>query len=118
MTIADMSMDQATETMIRVSSVLAFILEDEEVKSFIDGIIESGNESILTIIPKYLPKLTNILFRRHKDSLYELISALYGIDKKEVGRMNFKDAVNVLTENWSVLKDFFTSPEVEQTAVE
>lgn len=114
MTIADMNMDQATDAMIRVSAVLAFVLEDEEVKSFIDGITESGNESILTVIQKHLPKLTNILFKRHKDGLYELISALSGADKKEVGKMAFKDAVGVLKENWSTLKDFFTLSEADR----
>lgn len=118
MNISEMSMDQATDAMIRVSAVLAFVLEDEEVKGFVDGIIESGNESILTIIPKYLPKFTNILFKRHKDALYELISALSQVDKKEVGKMTFKDAVSVLKENWSTLKDFFTLSEADRTSGE
>ena len=114
MNIADMSVEQAGETMIRVSSVLAFICDDKEVQDFIGGISASKDENAVVIVQKYLPQLTNILFKRHKDSMYELISALAGIPKNDVTKMKFKDAIGVLKENWSVLKDFFTPSKAEK----
>ena len=110
MKISEMSNDQATDAMIRISAALGFICEDEEMLGLIDEIRNLGTTPIVVAIPKILPKFTSMAFRRHKDSLYEIIGALCQKSKKDVGKMNFKETIALVKESYDdVLKDFFTS---------
>lgn len=109
MTLSQMSNDQATEAMVRISSAFGFICEDEDVVALLGELKENQNENLITAVPKYLPRFTMLAFRRHKDSLYEIVSAISGVDKKDVGAMNFKATVNVIAENWDDLRAFFPS---------
>lgn len=111
MNINEMSMDQATDAMLRISNALGFILEDEEVTALLDDLGKSESSSPMMWIPKYLPRIANAALRRHKDDVYEIIGALSQQDKKAVGKMNFLQAVALLKENWETLTSFFTSSE-------
>lgn len=111
MTINEMDLDQASEAMLRISNVLGFILEDEEVTKLLDDIGASESTSPMKWIPKYLPRIANVALRRHKEDLYEIIGALSQQDIKQVGKMNFIDAVGLIRENWEVLTSFFQSSE-------
>ena len=110
MKISEMTNDQATDAMVRISAALGFICEDEEMLSIIDDLQNLGNTPIVTAIPKVLPKFSSLAFRKHKDSLYEIIGALCQTSRKEVGKMNFKETISLIKESYDdILRDFFTS---------
>lgn len=111
MNINQMDLDQASEAMLRISGALGFILEDEEVTKLLDDLGASESTSPMKWIPKYLPRIANAALRRHKEDLYEIIGALSQQDRKQVGKMNFIDAVGLIRENWEVLNSFFQSSE-------
>lgn len=107
MSIATMNNDQATDAMIRISNALSFICEDKEVTDFINELSNAEDEDVLTAIPKYLPRITAFACKRHKESVYDIVSALSG--KSDVGNMNFLETVRIIREDWGLLRDFFTS---------
>lgn len=109
MTIAQMTNDQATEAMVRISAVLGPIFEDKDVIALVNDLGDNKHENLMTLIPKYLPKLTLLAFQRHKDNLYEIVSAISGVGKKDVGTMNFKQTVAIIAESWDDLRAFFPS---------
>ena len=109
MTFREMDNDKASEAMVRISAALSFICEDEEVIKMLNDINDEENMTMLVGVTKYMPKLTALAFRRHKDDLYEIVGALSQKDKKQVGKMNFIETVKLLQENWDVLMDFFPS---------
>lgn len=109
MTISQMSNDQATEAMVKISSALGPICEDKDVMALMNDLGENKHEDLMTIIPKYLPRFAMLAFQRHKGDLYEIISAISGVDSKEVGKMNFKETIGVISENWEDLRTFFPS---------
>ena len=109
MNLNQMNMDEASDAAIRISSALSFVLEDKEVKDLFKDMTESKGTALMDWVPKYLPKIANIALKRHKESLYEIIGALTQKDAKEVGKMNFFEALSVLQENWKVLSGFFTT---------
>ncbi len=121
MKISEMNNDQATDAMVRISAALGFICEDEEMLSVIDDLQNLGNMPIVNAIPRVLPKFASLAFRKHKDSLYEIIGALCQKSKKDVGKMNFKETITMIKESYDdVLRDFFTSsvPSRETSAEE
>lgn len=121
MKISEMNNDQATDAMVRISAALGFICEDEEMLSVIDDLQNLGNTPIVNAIPRVLPKFASLAFRKHKDSLYEIIGALCQKSKKDVGKMNFKETITMIKESYDdVLRDFFTSsvPSRETSAEE
>ena len=109
MNISQMTNDQASDAMIRISAALGFICEDEEVKALMKDFSEAEDSTLMQNISAFLPRVTALAFRKHRDSLYEIIGALSQKDKKAVGKMNFVESVNLLRENLQVLLDFFPS---------
>ena len=111
MKISEMTNDQATEAMVRISAAFGFLCEDEEMVGMIDELQKLGNTPIVQAIPKVLPKFASLAFRKHKNSLYEIIGALCMKSAKEVGKMNFKQTIELVKESYDdILRDFFTSP--------
>ena len=109
MTFDQMTMDQATDAAIRISSALSIALEDKEVKNFIDDVSKAGNDvEIMDWIPQFLPRLVTLLFRRQKEALYEIIGALSQADAEAVGKMTFGDGIRIIMENWGAIRGFFT----------
>ena len=109
MTIYEMTNDQASDAMIRISAALCFVLEDKEVMDVIKEAQEIRDKTILEGVTMILPKVTALVFRKHRDSLYEIVGALSQQDRKAVGKMGFRETVELLKENWGTLKDFFPS---------
>ena len=108
--ISEMTNDQATEAMIRISTAFGFICDDQEMIGLIDDLQNMASTPIIQAIPKILPKFTMLAFGRHKDNLYEIVGALAGKTRKEVGKMNFKETIAFIRESYDdILKDFFTS---------
>lgn len=111
MNINDMSMDQASEAMLRISNVIGFILQDAEVTGLLEDVSKSNSGSLMKWIPEYLPRIAKVALDRHRESMYEIISALSGTPKKAVGKMKFGDVVALLKENWETITGFFPSAE-------
>lgn len=109
MNINEMNLDQASDAMLRVSNALGFIFQDEEVCNLLDDISASESTSIMKWIPKYLPRIAAMVLQRHRDSMYEIIGALSQTDTKKVGKMNFREVVEILRDNWETLMSFFPS---------
>lgn len=109
MTIYEMDNDHATDAMVRISAALCFVLDDKEVMDTIKEAKEIRDKTILEGVTMILPKVTALVFRKHKDSLYEIVGALSQQDSGTVGKMSFKQTVDLIRENWTVLKDFFPS---------
>ena len=110
MKISEMNNDQATDAMVRISAAFGFICEDEEMLKMIDELQNLGDTPIIQALPRILPKFASLAFRKHRDSLYEIIGALCQKNKKEVGKMNFKETIALMKESYDdVIKDFFTS---------
>ena len=110
MKISEMSNDQATDAMVRISAALGFICEDEEMLSVIDDLQKLGSTPILVAIPKVLPKFASLAFRKHRDDLYEIIGALCSKNRKDVGKMSFKETISLIKDSYDeILGDFFTS---------
>lgn len=109
MNINEMNLDQASDAMLRVSNALGFVFQDEEVCNLLDEISASESTSIMKWIPKYLPRIAAMVLQRHRDSMYEIIGALSQTDTKKVGKMNFREVVEILRDNWETLMSFFPS---------
>ena len=110
MKISEMTNDQATDAMVRISAAFGFICEDEEIMGVIDDLQKLGETPIVAAIPKVLPKFAMLAFRKHRNSLYEIIGALCQKSAKEVGKMNFKETISLIRESYDdILRDFFTS---------
>lgn len=109
MNINEMDLDQASEAMLRISNALGFVFQDEEVCNLLDEISASESTSIMKWIPKYLPRIAAMVLQRHRDSMYEIIGALSQTDTKKVGKMNFREVVEILRDNWETLMSFFPS---------
>lgn len=113
MKISEMDNNQAMDAMVRISGVLNFILEDQEVKQLMEDLgSEDGEEkSWIDAITAYMPRIVTLAAKKHRESLFEIVGALEGKDTKAVAKMNFKKTVQTIMENWSDLKDFFTYTE-------
>lgn len=109
MTFDQMTMDQASDAAIRISAAVSFVLEDKEVAGLIDDISKTGgNVEIASWIPTFLPRISGVLFKRHRNALYEIVGALTQQDAGAVGKMQAGEVIGVIKENWSVLTGFFT----------
>lgn len=113
MSIGDMNLDQATEATIRITDAISSLLEDNEVVDLLNDIGKSESGSPLAWLSKYLSKIIKLALCKHKDSIYEIVSALRQIDKKEVGKLSFKEVVADLKENWEIIIGFFTDSKAE-----
>lgn len=110
MKISEMSVNQATETMIRISEPIANLCDDEDMLSLIDELSESRSVPLVKLIAKMLPKLTAVALQKHRDDLFEIISALLMMPKAKVGEMNFAEMIKALRDSVDdVLTGFFTS---------
>lgn len=107
-TISTMSNDQAAEAMIRISGAATVICEDSEVQDIITRLSNSEDKNLIAAIPKFLPQVTALALKKHRNDLYEIVSALNGISVDEVGKLSFGETVATIKANLDVLKGFFT----------
>lgn len=107
-TIATMTNDQATEAMIRIASATSTICEDSDVQTILNDLSNSKDQNIIVAIPKFLPRIVTLAFKKHKGDLYELVSAMSQTPVSEVGKLTFGETVDIIKANVDVLKGFFT----------
>ena len=109
MKLSEMTNDQATEALIRISGPFESICGDDEVKEALDEISKMGGEPMIKAIGKIIPLITGLLLKKHKRDLYEIISALTMKPVSSVGKMNFKETIEIVQESYDdILRDFFT----------
>lgn len=109
MKISEMNVNQATETMIRISEPIANLCDDEDMLALMDEIAKSRNVPLVKMVAKILPKVTAIGLQNHRDDLFEIISALLLMPKEKVGEMNFAEMIKALRNSVDdVLTGFFT----------
>lgn len=109
MKISEMNNDQATDAMIRISGPFESICGDDDVTEALDKIAKMGDEPFIKAIGAIIPMLTTTILKKHRADLYEIISALTMAPVSKVGKMNFKETVNILQDSYDdILRDFFT----------
>ena len=110
MKISEMTNDQATEAMIRIAGPISNICDDEDMLAILDEIANSQKIPVVKMIAKILPKFTAFGLQKHKEDIYEIISALHMIPVAEVGGMNFAETLRIMRESYDdILAGFFTS---------
>ena len=109
MKISEMTNDQATEAMIRISTPIANICDDEEAIAIIDSLQKTDNMNAIEIIGKLLPRFITYAFKAHKADLYEIVGALLMEPTAKVGKLNFRDTVQAVRDSYDeILAGFFT----------
>lgn len=109
MKISEMTNDQATEALIRISTPLSNICEDDEMLSLMDDLQAMGDMNLLTAIGRLLPKIVTYALKKHKADVYEIVGALQMVATHEVGNMNFAETIKAFRDSYDdVLAGFFT----------
>lgn len=110
MKISEMTNDQATEALIRISEPISNICDNEEFVSMLSQYAMYGKLPFIQAIGKILPKLVTFALRDHKQDIYEIIAALQMKPTSAIGNMNFKDTLKILQDSYDeILRDFFSS---------
>ena len=107
MRISEMTTDQATEAMIRISSAFGTLCEDDEMLEMIDGLNGiKWKDAIRGIIPKFV--MTAL--KKHKMELYEIVGALDGVPASAIGAYKLVDTIAIVRNSWDdVMTSFFPS---------
>lgn len=109
MKISEMTNDQATEAMIRLSGPFENLCNDDEVIEALEKLGKMGNQPYLKVIGSLIPMIATIGLKKHRQDIYEIVSALTMVPVVKVGKMNFKETVQTLQDSYDeILRDFFT----------
>lgn len=109
MKISEMTNDQATEALIRVTAPISRICDDEEMVGIMDDLKSMDSIDLQTAIGKLLPKIVTYALKKHKDDLYEIIGALQMMPTAKVGEMNFAQTIKAVKDSYDdILSGFFT----------
>ena len=109
MKISEMTFDQGAETMLRLAAPVTNICDDEKLSAALKAFAERRKLPNLRSYGVLLPQLVTLALKDHRDDLYEIIEALLGIPKAQIGAGNFTEIVHGLQDSWDeVLHDFFT----------
>ena len=110
MKISEMTNEQATDALIRISEPLSNICEDDELLKILDETKEMRGKPVIKTFGKIVPKLLVFGLKNHREDIYEIISALLMVPKSKLAKMNFKETVDLVKGSYDdVLRDFFTS---------
>lgn len=121
MKISEMNNDQATEAMIRIAEPFRSICDDDDLKDILERMARMRNEEgtpVIKAVGNLIPDFIKCALKKHKQDLYEIIGALGGIPTAEVGKMNFKQTIQLVKDSYDdTLRDFFTqsTPSTETT---
>ena len=110
MKISEMTNDQATDALIRLSAPFESICNDPDLISALEKLGGMGQEPIIKVVGTIIPDFARVGLKKHRMDLYEIVSALTMTPVSQVGRMNFKDTIKALQESYDdILRDFFSS---------
>lgn len=107
MKISEMTNDQATDAMIRISSAFSILCGDDEFMGLISGL---DGKTWTDALKNAIPNLVKVALVNHKNELYEIVGALNAIPASDVGSMNFFETIGTIQNSYDeVLKNFFIS---------
>ena len=111
MKISKMTMDQATNAIVRMSKPVSNIMKDSEIESILkDFMARKGKDTNLNVFANLLPGVVAIALETHREDLYEVIGALEQKPAAEIGKTNFLSVVKILRDSVdSDLLDFLKS---------
>lgn len=104
MKISEMTNDQASNVLIRISQPMANIMDDQNIEPLFKAITESKDMTLAKMIGNLLPKFVTFAIKDHKADLYEIIGAFVEKPAKAVGDMNIMETMKLLKD--SIDKDF------------
>lgn len=111
MKISEMTCDQATETMLRLSGPFARLSDDDEIMKMFDeikGMLLKGLTPRLATI-KMVPRFVTFCLAKHKKDLYEIVGALLLKPVGAVGKMNFLKMCGAISDSFDEdTQSFFT----------
>lgn len=110
MKISEMTNDQASEAMIRLTGAFSAVCEDDEMIKLMDELSKMEGRTILDAIKGIIPRFVSFALSKHKAELYEIVGALQMIPSGEVGKMNFLQTVSAIRNSIDeVVTSFFPS---------
>ena len=110
MKISEMTNDQASEAMIRLTGAFSAVCEDDEMVKLMDELSKMEGRTILDAIKGIIPRFVSFALSKHKAELYEIVGALQMIPSGEVGKMNFLQTVSAIRNSIDeVVTSFFPS---------
>lgn len=116
MKISEMTNDQATEAMIRLSGPISAICDDDDFIAFWEKVKEKG-EVVggkpmlyqLRALAALIPDFVLLGLKKHKKDLYEIVGALLMVPSGRVGGMNVVETIKAVRDSYDdILASFFT----------
>jgi hypothetical protein len=110
MKISEMTNDQATDALLRISGPFAAIADDDELMTLMDEIkaMQTGGITVQKATAQMIPKFVTFALRKHKRDLYEIVGALTMKPAAEVGRMNIMETIQTVRASYDdVMASFF-----------
>lgn len=110
MKISQMTADQAADVLIRISQPIANIIDDPETEPMIKQLSESRGLPPMKLISMFLPKVTMIALKSHRQDVYEIVGALAQEPASKMGKKPVLELVGIIKESVDQdLIDFFRS---------
>ena len=118
MKISEMTNDQAAEALIELSIPIGNICDSDDFTAIVEEYKAIKEIPVIQAVGKMLPKITALLFKGHKNDLYQIIGILHGCPANKVAKMSFGETVQIIRNSYDeVLHGFFTST-MQQAASE
>ena len=92
MKLSQMTNDKASETLIRLSTPIANILEDKNIQPVFKEIADGKGTPIVELVGKTIPQIVSLAMKDHKHDLYEIIGAFAEKRADEVGKIKRFDS--------------------------
>ena len=110
MKISEMTNDQATECLIRLSEPIANICDNDDIVALLSEMSLNQKLPRVQSFGRLLPKLVTFALKDHKRDVYEIVAALRMTSVEKLGSMNFKETIKEMQDSYDeILRDFFTS---------
>jgi hypothetical protein len=110
MKISQMTADQASDALARLTQPISNIVDDDDVNDLVVEFANSKDKTPLKIISSMLPKVVPLALRKHKKDLYEIVGVLAQKNVADVGKMTVLEIMTTFRESVDQeLMDFFKS---------
>lgn len=111
MKISEMSTEQATDTLVRLTKPIGNICDDEDLVKILQNYHElNGKVANIRAAGKLLPEMLAFALKSHKRDVYEIVGCLIGKTCDEVAAMLFTDLLKEVRNSYDeVFRDFFIS---------
>lgn len=110
MKISEMTNDQATEALLRISGPFANIADDDDAMGMLDEIqaMQAAGIPLQRATVRMIPKFVEFGLSKHKKDFYEIVGALAMKPTGVVGKMNIVQTIQLLRESWDdITASFF-----------